>query len=125
MNVVSARKEAPRHVLVVEDDAFLRAVTVEYLQDYGFPVMQAGTADEAVALLQADQRIGVVFSDIQMPGEMDGIELATWIREARPGVKVLLTSGRAVPDSSKPYRFVAKPYGLEIVAHQLLELADA
>ena len=61
---------------MVEDDAFLRSLTVEYLEDCHFAILEAATADEAIGLLCANRRIGAVFSDVQMPGRMSGIDLA-------------------------------------------------
>ena len=74
-----------------------RYVTAEYLEDCGFSVLQAANADEAVGLLQANRDVGAVFSDIQMPGSMNGLGLAHWITETLPDVKVLLTSVRSCP----------------------------
>src|SRR3954466_988250 len=90
-------------VLVVEDEIFLRYVTAEYLEDCGFSVLQAANADEAVGLLQRNRDVGAVFSDIQMPGSMNGLGLAHWISETLPGVKVLLTSGQVLPAPARKW----------------------
>jgi CheY-like chemotaxis protein len=79
-------------VLVVEDEVLLRLVVAEYLRDCGFKVIEAAHADEAVMVLkQPDLRIDVLFSDIEMPGSMDGFALAQWTRANRPGLEVILT----------------------------------
>jgi CheY-like chemotaxis protein len=112
----------PPLVLVVEDDAALRDVTVEYLAYSGFSVLPAQDADEAVSLLQTHHSIRAVFSDIQMPGSMNGVELARWIADSLPEVKVLLTSGQVPPMGVRPWPLLAKPYRMAEVERRLREL---
>jgi CheY-like chemotaxis protein len=109
-------------VLVVEDEIFLRYVTAEYLEDCGFSVLQAANADEAVGLLQRNRDVGAVFSDIQMPGSMNGLGLAHWISETLPGVKVLLTSGQVLPAAARKWTLLAKPYDMAEVERRLREM---
>jgi CheY-like chemotaxis protein len=109
-------------VLVVEDEIFLRYVTAEYLEDCGFSVLQAANADEAVGLLQRNRDVGAVFSDIQMPGSMNGLGLAHWISETLPGVKVLLTSGQLLPAAARKWTLLAKPYDMAEVERRLREM---
>ena len=109
-------------VLVVEDEFFLRYVTAEYLEDCGFSVLQAANADEAVDLLQSNRDVGAVFSDIQMPGSMNGLGLARWITETLPGVKVLLTSGQVLPAAAQDWTLLAKPYDMSEVERRLREM---
>jgi CheY-like chemotaxis protein len=111
-------------VLVVEDDAFLRSLTAEYLEDCDFSVLQAETADEAVQLLRANGQIDAVFSDVQLPGSMDGIDLAEWIGRELPRVKVLLTSGRVARDQVGDWPLLAKPYRLGELEGQLRAFLD-
>jgi CheY-like chemotaxis protein len=106
-------------VLVVEDDALLRELTVDYLEDCDFSVLQAETAEEAIRLLRANRRIGVVFSDVQMPGDMDGVDLADWIGRELPRVKVLLTSGKVGLGEVGEWPLLAKPYRLGELEGQL------
>lgn len=80
-------------ILVVEDEYLIRADIAAYLRDCGFVVIEAGTAADAVGMLESDLVVELVFSDIQMPGVMDGVRLAAWVRERLPGVRVILTSG--------------------------------
>jgi len=89
------RSSASRQtILVVEDEILVRLVIADYLRECGYKVHEAVNAREALAMLQAPHvTIDVVFSDVQMPGEMDGFGLARWIRANRPGVQVILTSG--------------------------------
>jgi CheY-like chemotaxis protein len=104
-------------ILVVEDDVFVRLVTVEFLEDSGFKVVETGNAADAINVLTTDGPIDVVFSDVQMPGEMDGLGLARWISREKPEVKVLLTSGKVPDQPGQPV--VAKPYDMEAVARRL------
>ena len=105
----------PPTILVVEDDVLIRSVVAGYLRDCGFDVIEANGADEAIRMLQAEVRIDVVFSDIQMPGSMDGFGLAQWVRRERPSLKVILTSGAArtakeAGDLCEQGPILAKPY---------------
>ena len=109
-------------VLVVEDEFLLRYVTAEYLEDCGFSVLQAANADEAVSLLRSNRDVGAVFSDIQMPGSMNGLALAHWITETLPDVKVLLTSGQVLPAAAREWTLLAKPYNMAEVERRLREM---
>ena len=112
-------------VLVVEDDYLVRAVAVAHLQECGFSIVEAQTADEAMLILQEDRSIAAVFSDVQMPGRMDGIGLAQWLARKCPKIKVLLTSGRMDPNAPREWRFLAKPYKLEEMERVLRNLLVA
>ncbi|TPG37998.1 response regulator [Sphingomonas koreensis] len=113
---VTQLEEAPHCILVVEDEVLIRFVIADYLRDCGYHVMEAADAAEAIALLQVEAApIDLVFSDVQMPGDMDGFGLAHWVRANRPGLPIILTSGNARtadlgeklceigPVESKPY----------------------
>jgi CheY-like chemotaxis protein len=81
-------------ILVVEDEVLIRLVIAEYLRECGYKVHEAANADEAVVVLEAPEvSVDIVFSDVLMPGAMDGFALARWIRTHRPGIEVILTSG--------------------------------
>jgi CheY-like chemotaxis protein len=83
-------------VLVVEDEVLIRLVIAEYLRDCGYKVIEAANADEAVLVLQqTERRIDVVFSDVEMPGSMDGFGLAQWVRANRPDIEVILAGSVA------------------------------
>ncbi|ESQ92818.1 response regulator [Asticcacaulis benevestitus] len=108
-------------VLVVDDETALRFPISELLRDAGVIVVEAGNADEALAYLWADRTIGVVFSDVRMPGSMDGIGLAEVIETNFTDVRVILTSGN-VPSQIDPFRqIIAKPYDLDEVLAQILD----
>jgi len=98
---------AQRTVLVVEDEVVLRMAVSAHLREAGFVVVEAVDADEAVDLLGANRAIQLVFSDIMMPGTMDGEQLAAWIGARYPEIRILLTSG-VTQRGSQP--FLAKPY---------------
>ena len=85
----------PPTVLVVEDDVLVRMVVAAYLRECGFNVVEAGDAREAIRVLETDIQVDIVFSDVNMPGDMDGFGLAQWVRRERPGLKIILTSGAA------------------------------
>jgi CheY-like chemotaxis protein len=120
--------EDPRPVvLIVEDEVLVRMVVAEYLRDCGFMVIEAGSAQEALALFKADIDVDAVFSDIQMPGEMDGFGLARWLRQHRPEVKVILTSGAAsaahkAADLCHDGPLLPKPYDSEEVERRIRQL---
>jgi CheY-like chemotaxis protein len=105
----------PPVILVVEDDVLVRTVVAAYLRECGFDVIEATSADEAIRVLQAEVRVDIVFSDVNMPGRMDGFGLAQWVRRERPWLKVILTSGAArtakeAGDLCEHGPILAKPY---------------
>jgi two-component system, response regulator PdtaR len=107
-------------VLVVEDEALIRMSAVYMLDEAGFDVVEAGSADEAIALLETNTRIRIVFTDIDLPGSMNGLRLAAAIRDRWPPIELVLTSGHIhVEEEDLPDRglFLAKPYS----AQQLTE----
>jgi CheY-like chemotaxis protein len=105
-------------VLVVDDEPLLRLSAVAVLEDAGYATLQAGSADKAIQQLEANAGIRAVFTDIDMPGGMDGLQLAAVIRDRWPPVELLVTSGHvSVEDGQLPERghFLPKPYS----PHQL------
>ncbi|MBW4022061.1 MAG: response regulator [Proteobacteria bacterium] len=88
-------KTQSQTVLVVDDEVLVRMVIADYLRECGFRVIEAGSATEAITVLASPEPVDVVFSDVQMPGDMDGFGLATWVRRHQPWIKMLLTSGNA------------------------------
>lgn len=114
-------------VLVVEDEFLLRMNAVEIMEDAGFEVVQAGNADEAIVILESRSDICVVFTDIQMPGSMDGLKLAAAVRGRWPPIKIVAVSGRLVlrdGDLPKGAVFLSKPYTSEIVSTTIHGLTD-
>ena len=114
-------------VLVVEDEVLIREDAVDVLEREGFKALCAGTVGEAVAVLDRRPDIRAVFTDIQMPGDADGIDLARHVAEMRPDVVVVITSGRSIgapTDLPETTRFVPKPYMPRQVARLLREMID-
>lgn len=118
-------------ILIIDDEALIRAMLSDYLQECGFKVLEASNADEAILIIeQSDVIIDLVFSDVGMPGSMDGFGLAQWIRANRPGLPIILTSGDAKKTSlakglCEGEPFLAKPYDLEVVVAQIRAAINA
>jgi CheY-like chemotaxis protein len=114
-------------VLVVEDEILIRLAIADFLRDCGFRVLETNTADEAVQVLRTSEPVHVVFTDVQMPGTLDGFGLARWIRTERPDVEVILTSGvaRAVGAAGELCRdgaLMSKPYDPQEVERRIRQL---
>lgn len=102
----------PTVVLVVEDEMLLRMRAVDMVEDAGFTPVEAVDADEAVAILESRSDIALLFTDIQMPGSMDGLKLAHAVRKRWPPIKIILVSGQlklANIDIPADSRFFGKP----------------
>jgi CheY-like chemotaxis protein len=102
----------PETILFVEDEALVRMDLAQYLRECGYQVHEAANSNEAMEALQSKFVIDLVFTDINLPGEMSGLDLADWTLANRPGVKVLVTTGDAAraemtPDAMGPV--LAKP----------------
>ena len=109
-------------VLLVEDDEQVLQMAIESLEDLHYVVIVARNAKEALTFLEGDDRIDLMFSDVVMPGGMNGAQLAVEARRLRPDLKILLTSGYVVAkseilDSDLPV--LSKPYKRDELAHQL------
>jgi two-component system, response regulator PdtaR len=109
-------------VLVVEDEILVRAPVADFLRTAGYKVVEAADAAEAVSIFVTGTEIDLVFSDIEMPGPMDGLALAGWISDHHPGVPVILTSGIARRVRGTRALFVPKPYRPAAVAHRISAL---
>ena len=102
----------PAVVLVVEDEMLLRMRAVDMVEDAGFTSVEAVDADEAVAILESRSDIALLFTDIQMPGSMDGLKLAHAVHARWPPIKIILVSGQlklANIDIPADSRFFGKP----------------
>jgi CheY-like chemotaxis protein len=100
-------------VLIVEDEPLVRIGAVNIIEDAGFKVIQAESADEAIRVLECRGDIRVVFTDIHMPGSMNGLKLAHAVRNRWPPIKIIVTSGRdLIAEQVLPEcgRFFSKPY---------------
>jgi CheY-like chemotaxis protein len=135
MNTLTMKKNSTQHrgmhtILVVEDEMMVRMPIAEYLRDCGYNVVEAADASEAIAITDAEGPVSVVFSDIRMPGTMDGFGLAEWFRANYPSVPVLLTSGynggRSLSSAAIPgIRFIEKPYSQVQVEKRIASLLDS
>lgn len=113
---------SPAVVLVVEDEMLLRMRAVDMVEDAGYTSVQAADADEAVAILESRSDIALLFTDIQMPGSMDGLRLAHAVHERWPPIKIILVSGQLTPaDIEIPAnsRFFGKPLEANIMIAQM------
>ena len=115
-------------VLVVEDEFLLRMDAVDMIAAAGFEVVEAANADDAIEILESRPDITVVFTDIQMPGSMDGLKLARAVRGRWPPIKIIATSGHlhvAETDLPEGGRFLPKPYSPRQVTGVLRELISS
>jgi two-component system, response regulator PdtaR len=112
-------------VLVVEDDALLRMHAAEMIEEAGFQVLEAQGADEAIRVLESRTDIRIIFTDIDMPGSMNGLKLAHAVARRWPPIRIVATSGHfQVRDGDLPTggRFIAKPYRANQIISTLCEL---
>ena len=115
-------------VLVVEDECLIRLNAVDALEDAGFLVYAAECPDAAIRILEEHEDIRLVFTDINMPGSMDGLELARHVSDRWPDVKLVVTSGgarKSEMDMPAGGIFIAKPYSLSRIVAQLRSLLEA
>jgi CheY-like chemotaxis protein len=115
-------------VLVVEDDPQVRALAVAIVEEAGYVPLEAANADEAVAILEGRSDIAILFTDINMPGSIDGLKLAHAVRDRWPPIKIVVVSGEVslgandIPANS---RFFAKPYQASQMVSELRSLISA
>ena len=118
-----ARREI---VLIVEDDPLLRMLSSEMIQEDGYDVVEAGHAEEAILILETRPDIDIMFTDINMPGSMDGLKLAHYVRDRWPPIRIITTTGRSdlaldvLPSNSQ---FLPKPYQASDITAALHRLA--
>jgi CheY-like chemotaxis protein len=115
-------------VLVVEDEPLLRLMALDLVEEAGFEAVEARNADEAIRVLEARTDIHIVFTDVDMPGSMDGLKLAAAIRDRWPPIEIIITSGHVrLDDSSIPVNtvFFPKPYDHSEVTNTIRWMAKA
>jgi two-component sensor histidine kinase/ActR/RegA family two-component response regulator len=113
------------NVLVVEDEMLLRMRAINIVEDAGFTAIEAINADQAISVLEARSDISLLFSDIQMPGSIDGLKLARAVHERWPDIKIILVSGQINPsDDEKPKdsRFFGKPIDSDQMIAELQDM---
>jgi len=121
-----SEEPSPSTVLVVEDEILVRTATAEYLRMVGYKVVEAGNAAEAMAVLDAGMEIDLVFSDIVMPGDVDGVGLVLLVRSRHGAIPVVLTSGdqSRAADAKIADFFVRKPYRASALARRIAGLIE-
>jgi two-component system, response regulator PdtaR len=112
-------------ILVVEDSTIIRMGAVDLVQCAGYEALEASNAEEAIRILESRSDIDLVFTDVQMPGTMDGIMLSHYIRDRWPPVKLIVASGKAILEEiSLPEgtMFFPKPYSDHTIADAIRQL---
>jgi DNA-binding NtrC family response regulator len=117
-------------ILVVESELLLRLVVVHYLQECGFKVLGVANSEEAIAALQSDLAIDLVFVSVKAPNEPDSFKLAQWVRANKPQTGLLMTSGdgktaQAARELCRNEPFFADPYDLHAIVLHIRRLIDA
>jgi len=124
--MVASESPVLRAVLVVEDEMMLRMRAVDMVEDAGFTAVEAINADDALAILESRSDIELLFTDIQMPGSMDGLKLAYAVHERWPLIKIILVSGQLkLTDNDKPVdsRFFGHPiYVKQMIAELQIKI---
>jgi two-component sensor histidine kinase len=123
--MVAPKSAALRAVLVVEDEMMLRMRAVDMVEDAGFKPVEAINADDALAILESRSDIELLFTDIQMPGSMDGLTLANAVHERWPLIKIILVSGQLkLTDNDKPAdsRFFGKPLDGKLMIAEMQDM---
>src|SRR3954468_7558605 len=118
----------PPNVLVVEDEMMLRMRAVDIVEDAGFRAVEAVNADQAISILESRSDISLLFTDIQMPGSMDGLKLAHAVHDRWPSIKIILVSGQVNPsEAERPAdsRFFGKPLSVEQMITELQGMVGA
>lgn len=116
-----------RSILIVEDEALIRFDLIDFFEDAGFRVFEAADADEAIEILERERTIRVLLTDIQMPGSLDGLNLAHYVRDRFPPTALIVTSGALSPrqaDMPIDSFFVPKPMNIRNVLAQIERLID-
>jgi CheY-like chemotaxis protein len=120
--------KSPRIVLIVEDEPLLRMLAAEVVGEAGFVALEARDADEAFILLESHPDISLLFTDINMPGSMDGLKLAHAVRNRWPPIKILRVSGQVqLQRSELPSNsfFVRKPYQASALVEELRAIVSS
>jgi CheY-like chemotaxis protein len=113
-------------ILVVEDEVLIRMMAVRVAEDSGFEALSAASADEAISILESRSDVRLVFTDVNMPGSMDGLRLAHAIRGRWPPVELLVTSAFGditAKDLPERGRFLAKPYDDDVLSEAFQQMA--
>jgi two-component system, response regulator PdtaR len=126
--VVDFSSRPPASILIVEDEAFVRLLGAGMLTHAGFRVIEAVDGDEALELLEADVDVQLLFTDVNLPGTLDGLALARQVHERWPRIGIIVVSGQASPQAHElpaGSRFHRKPYDADAVVRHARELTRA
>ena len=124
---MAARSYRLPAILIVEDEVLVRIDLADTIKDAGFLTFEAGGADEAIRLMEAHPQIKVLFTDIDVPGTMDGLKLAHYVRSRWSPVLIVVTSGHFFPTLDQmpaESRFIAKPHKSSELRHLFREIED-
>lgn len=118
--------DVPRTILVVEDEPLVRLVIAEALRDQRFRVVEAASAEEALLALASGLAVDLVFTDVRMPGALDGLAFARRLKRERPNLPVLITSGHLDRlESGETTAFISKPYVLSDAVARISAMLDS
>lgn len=126
-DIIPEEAAASPVIVVAEDEVLVRMAIAEHLRACGFTVVEAASGDEARAVILSGIAVDLVFSDIQMPGEMDGIALAQWLASNHPEIPVVLASGAAATlavgrvSCARVRAFMSKPYDYDVLSRSFRE----
>lgn len=128
-NIIAFPHDGQRRytVLIVDDEPAIRGFLYDYLSEAGFNPLAVASGDEAVALLQKEISVDLVFSDVRMPGTLDGFGLAHWVRDHMPGLPVILASGdlgKINATRELVAEIVPKPYDFDMVVRKMHAALD-
>jgi len=115
-------------VLVVEDNPLILMSALDLVTTAGFEAVGAANADEAIAILQTREDIRLVFTDVEMPGTIDGVKLAHYIRERWPPIHLIVASGKSVLEENQlpaGSRFFSKPYDDNTIVEEMTRMLVA
>lgn len=108
-------------VLVVEDEVLIRSFVADELRAEGFQVIEASTAEEAWAFLESGGKIDLIFSDVHMPGSMNGLDLLRRVKTRHPDIRLILTSGNLGSLDVSEMSFLPKPYSYAVAIDIIVE----
>ena len=123
--MTDASRPSPQTILIVEDEALVRLAAFDLAVEAGYEALEASNADEAIKILESREDIRLIFTDIDMPGTMDGLKLAAYVRTRWPPIKIVVASGKAVVEEGllpAGSRFFSKPYRDDTLLGTLTEL---
>jgi CheY-like chemotaxis protein len=112
-------------VLIVEDEPLVRELASCALSEAGFDTLEAANAQDALDILNSRKDVGVLCTDVDMPGPFDGYQLAKLVHQRWPSIRLVVTSGRALPGPVPDHgKFVSKPYSLQALEQTVMAVSD-